>query len=103
MEEIWFTGSDIKVKVELVCEGFDMDLNEWSVTVYLGGKKAHTYAKADCARDDDGGWYCCISRSHLKKNGVLTLVATAEVPDTDFPDEIRHEVDKVQIGKYNAI
>lgn len=103
MEEIWFSGSDIKVKVELVCEGFDMDLNEWSVTVYHGGKKAHTYAKADCARDYDGGWYCFISRSHLKKNGVLTLVATAEVPDTDFPDGIRHEVDKVQIGKYNVI
>lgn len=100
MEEIWFSGSDIKVKVELVCEGFDMDLNEWSVTAYLDGKKAHTYAKVDCVRNGDGDWYCCISRSHLKKSGMVTLVATAEVPDTDFPDGIRHEVDKVTIGKY---
>ena len=103
MEENWFTGSDIKVKVELVCEGFDMDLNEWSITVYINGKKAHTYPKRDCARDDEGGWYCCISRSHLKKNGVLTLAADASVPDDDFPDGVRHEVDKAKIGNYRAI
>lgn len=103
MEEIWFTGSDIKVKVELECEGFDMDLDEWSITVYLNGKKAHTYQKGECVRDEDGNWFCCISRNHLKKYGVLTLAGEGEVPDEDFSDGIRHEVDRQIIGKYSAI
>ena len=99
----WYLGSDIKVQVLLEAQGFDMDLHDWAIAVYLNGKKVHTYPKSSCARDDQGNWFCCISAEHLKKSGVLVLAGLADVVDEDFDGGIRHEVDRVKIGTYKAI
>jgi len=103
MEGSWYQGSDIKTQVTLTAAGFDMDLDEWSIHVYLNGKKVHTYPKHNCRRDDDGKWYCCISRDYLKKSGSLMLVGEAGIQDTDFEDGLRHETDVAKIGTYKKV
>lgn len=94
----WYLGTDLKFLVEMTAQGFSMDNNDWEVSVMCGTKTVSTFGKQDCIRDDDGNWYVCIKATLLKK-GDLTLVAHALVPDTDFEDDIRNEVDKEKVGK----
>lgn len=99
----YYLGSDFKALVILTAPDFDMDLDDWSVSVYIDDKKTHTYKKADCVRDNDGKYYVPVSRDYLKKTGTLKLVGNAEIPDEDFPDGVRHESVPVTIGKYKKL
>lgn len=102
MEQNWYNGSDLKFLVEITGDGFDMDENDWGVTVVVDGKALKRYAKEDCVKVDDS-WYVCISKDVMKKFGTVSLVADAGIPDNDFDDGIRHEVDRVIVGKYSKI
>ena len=97
MEE-WYEGSDLKFLVEMTASGFDMDEDNWSVGVQCGTKIVRVYAKEECIQGEDGKWYVCIDRDVLRK-GDLSLIAYADVPDTDFDDGYRNEVDKSRMGK----
>lgn len=94
----WYLGTDLKFLVEMTASGFSMDDNDWSVTVYIGNKAVKEYDKSECVRDDDGNWYVCI-QSDLLKKGDISLVGHARVPDTDFDDNYRDEVDKQLVGR----
>lgn len=93
-------GTDLKIKVELICEGFSMDDNDFDLTLrWNGGSK--TYKKTSSSTDenivkaqDGSGWYLVIETEELSMKGLVTLIATLYVPDTDFPDGIRSEVVK---------
>lgn len=99
----YYLGSDFKALVQMTAPGFDMDLDDWSVSVMIDDRKTHTYKKADCVRANDGKYYVPVSRDYLKKTGTLKLVGNAEIPDTDFPDGIRHESVPITIGKYKKL
>ena len=99
----WYSGSDMKFLVTITAQNFSMDDNDWSITVCIDNKPIKTYDKADCIRDDNAKWYVCISREDIKKYGVLSLVADAAIPDTDFADSVRHDVDKLKVGTYSKI
>lgn len=99
----YYIGSDFKALVVLEAQGFDMDLDDWGITVYIDDKKAHTYKKGDCVRDDGGQYFVPVSGDYLKKTGTLKLVATAWIPDEDFPNGVRREVMPVVIGKYKKL
>lgn len=97
MEEGWYEGSDLKFLVEMTASGFNMDDDHWAVGVQCGTKIVRKYEKEECIRGNDGKWYVCVDRDVLKK-GELSLVAYAAVPDTDFEDGFRDEVDKSYMG-----
>lgn len=99
----WYSGSDMKFLVNITAQDFSMDDNDWGITVYIDNKPIKRYDKSDCVRDDEGEWYVCISREDIKKYGVLSLVADAAIPDTDFADGVRHDVGKLKIGTYSKI
>ena len=102
MAQNWYNGSDLKFLVEIAGDGFDMDTNDWGVSVAVDGKTLKRYSKEECVRGDDG-WYVCISKDIMKKFGTVSLVADAGIPDEDFESGIRNEVDSVVVGTYKKI
>ena len=94
-----YVGTDLKIKVELTCEGFSMVDDDFDVIVKCGNTSIKyttnpvaTSDKSFVPIDDD--YYMYIPTTTLK--GLVTLVATLYVPDEDYTegDGIRHEVVK---------
>lgn len=103
MDEKWYKGSDVKLLIGITGTGFDIDANGWSVDVYIDKKLATTIDKTDAISDGEGKYYLCISQDLLPKTGTMYLVVHAAVPDNDFDDGFRDEVEKVKVGEYNKI
>ena len=77
-----------------------MDDDDFDLTLRWNGGDV-TYKKTESSTDehiveaqDGSGWYLVIETEKLHMKGIVTLVATLYVPDTDFPDKIRSEVVK---------
>ena len=89
-----FLGTDLKIKVDLQCEGFSMVDDDFSVDIKCG-KITRTYAKDNTAwvKDENDDYYLCLPTDGL--SGLVSMVATLYVPDEDFADSnIRREVVK---------
>ena len=91
-------GTDLKVKVDLSCEGFSMDDAAFDVVVKCGNTSI-TYSKPAVVGNKefvkiDDDYYMYIPTDDLK--GLVTLVATLKVPDSNYEegDYIRREVVK---------
>jgi len=94
-----YVGTDLKVKVELACEGFSMDDDDYDVIVKCGDTSIKYTTNPTAASDKgfvdiDGDYYIYIPTDDMK--GVVSLVATLYVPDEDYVegDGIRREVVK---------
>lgn len=95
-EEIAYEGTDLKYAIVMEAPGFSMEEDDWSVEIRSGKKVLATYPKEDCIVDGDGQYYVCIEHDVLSV-GTIDIVFRASVPDTDFPDGIRDEVDKKKL------
>ena len=78
--------------------GFSMDDDNWSVSVMCANKIVQVIPKEDCVKEEDNKWYVFINAEYLKK-GDLTLVAHIYVPDSNFNDGYRDEVELAKVGK----
>ncbi len=94
-------GTDLKIKVELTCEGFSMDDDDFDLVLRWNGgekplQKRESSHSDELVRSDEGDWYLCIETEGMK--GLVTLIAKLYVPDNDFPlkdgKRIREEVVK---------
>lgn len=96
-------GTDLKIKVELICEGFDMNDDNFSVDIKWGNE-VETYDKSNNAWKTDsttGDWYLCLPTTG--KKGTVSMVATLWVPDEDFGDVGRKEVVKQDLFTINKV
>ena len=98
-----FFGTEVKFIVEIVSQGFDMARDDFEI-VLKRGTYTRTYAKSDLVVEVvtetvDGhevekiNYYLCFDTREFGK-GIMTAIITAHVPDVDFPDGIRDEVEK---------
>lgn len=98
-----FFGSEVKCLVEVSSPGFDMVRDDFEIDLKRGSTTKH-FAKSDLITETytetvDGqsvektDYYLCFDTKDFGK-GLLTAIITAHVPDHDFPDGIRDEVDK---------
>ena len=88
-------GTEVKYKVNLTATGFDMDSCDFFFTVYAGGRSL-TILKSECIYDGEN-WYLCFDTSGLNP-GLMTVATTAFIPDTDFQDGLRSEVNYSTLG-----
>lgn len=98
-----FFGSEVKCLVEVTSPGFDMVRDDFEIDLKRGNTTKH-FAKSDLVTEtytevEDGqevektNFFLCFDTRDFGK-GILTAIITAHVPDTDFADGIRDEVDK---------
>lgn len=89
-DEFTWKGTGLKYAVTMTCDGFDMDTDDWEITV-IRGNDQWTYTSENSIQDDNGQWYICVDTAALT-SGDMYIVFDASVPDEDFEDGIRHEV-----------
>lgn len=89
-----YQSSDLKFLITINSEGFDMDRDDYTIILKRGNKEI-AFDKSDIVVDGSNH-YLCIENTKLKELGTgdVYIVVYAEVPDSDFEDSMRLEVDK---------
>ena len=98
-----WTGTGLKYAVTMTCEGFDMDTDDWTITVTRGNQSKvftpeNSIPETVTIPGQNGGeatestqWYICLETDDFA-SGELYITFDACVPDDDFPSGIRHEI-----------
>jgi hypothetical protein len=101
-EEFAWDGTGLKFAVTMTCEGFDMDTDDWTITVVRGGRRV-VFTPDSASREtvetegvESTQWYICVDSSDLGP-GELHIIFDAFVPDDDFESGIRHEIQKYKL------
>ena len=93
--EFTWNGTGLKYAITMTCEGFDMNEDDWTVTVTRGSKKM-VFDKSNSVHDAEDQWYICIPSEDLGP-GLIQIIYEALVPDSDFPNGIRPEIQKFDL------
>lgn len=88
-----YLGTEVKFSVKIEASGFDMSEDEWSVTLKKSAKTLTVTKDAAVYDADDDAWYITFDTSYFGV-GTVYAVVTAQVPDEDFEDGLRTEVEK---------
>lgn len=93
-----FIGTELKLNINIEPMGeFTMDDYDWSVDVYCSTKRVVTIAKGDAIRIDENNYVLLVDTEELGA-GELKCKITAHIPDGDFEDRSRTEVQAIATG-----
>lgn len=90
VDEGFYIGSDLKLRIDITATGFDQYGDDYTIDLYCDDELAKSFTQDD-VRLSDGHFYLPIPADGLKP-GMLRVVVTAFVPDTDFQGGIRKEI-----------
>lgn len=96
----YYTGSDLKFQVTITAPGFSQDCDNYDIEFYCGDQ--HMSFNQDDVISNDGKFYLAIPTSSMRP-GLLRMVITAYVPDTDFESGIRKEVAVQNLGFLKSV
>ena len=83
-------GTGVKFSIVLRAEGFNQDIDDWTVELMTGNVVVKHYEKSELVHVD-GVWLLPIETEGLRPTRYDIRV-TAQVADDDFPDGVRSEV-----------
>ena len=89
-EEYTWKGAGLKYAVSMTCDGFDMNEDDWTITV-TRGNQSKVFTPENSIQDPNLQWYICLDTDEFA-SGELYITFDACVPDGDFPGGIRHEI-----------
>ena len=101
-----FWGTEVKFLVEITSPGFDMERDEFEVALTRGSTQ-RVFHKSDMIEEtytvtednvevEKKNYYLCFDSSSFG-NGIITATIVAHVPDSDFADGIRDEVEEIEL------
>jgi hypothetical protein len=101
-----FSGTERKFLVEMISPGFDMERDEFEV-VLTRGMTQRVFHKSDMIEEEytvtennvevtKKNYYLCFDTMDFG-SGVIVATLIAHVPDSDFPDGIRDEVEEFDL------
>ena len=92
----YYIGTDMKFQVTLTAEGFNQGSDRYDLDFYCGDQVRH-FTQNDIVTDGEGNYYLLVPTTGLTP-GMMRLVVTVYVPDTDFSNNVRREVESIVIG-----
>lgn len=103
IEDECFLGTEKKYLIKIESAGFDMEQDDFEVTIKRGSNVL-SFTKDDLVqdRDDEDNWYITFNTLDLGA-GMASMTVAAHVPDNDFPDGIRDEVDKFNFLRIKGV
>ena len=90
----FYIGNDLKFNIDISADGFDMDDDNYEILLRCGSKKV-VVSKEDIV-EDDNNHYLLVDTSTFP-SGLLQMIVTAFVPDSDFDSGTRREVGKIDL------
>ena len=106
-EYVW-GGTGLKFAVSMTCEGFNMDEDDWTITVVRGNKSIEfnpsnaVHETVPTPEGDVSQWYICVETSELGP-GEMSIIFDASVPDDDFESGVRHEIQKYKLVNIKSL
>ena len=104
-EGMWL-GGKTKYAITMECQGFDMNEDDWRVTVSRGPKKVVFTPQNAVYEEGEGNkpgqWYICLDSRELGP-GKCYITFEALVPDDDFEDGIRNEIMRYELININSL
>ena len=112
IEDNAFFGTECKYLVEIQSPGFVLERVEFEVVLSRGSTR-QIFHKSDMVAEpytviEDGqevekmNYYVCFDTYDFG-NGVITATVIAHVPDTDFDDGIRDEVEEFPLMNVKSV
>lgn len=98
----YYVGEDLKFKITLTAEGFDQSRDPYKIDFYCGDNPEQHFDQDDMKEGLDGDYYLLIDTKNMKP-GVMRMVITARIPDNDFPDNYRDEVESISLGPLRPV
>lgn len=92
----FYTGTDLKFKIDIKADGFDMEYDDFCVALKYGNGIIEV-PKENIVNDGEGNYYMLVDTSNFRGCGLVSMIVTAYVPDEDFPTGIRREVAKIDL------
>lgn len=93
-----FIGTELKLNIHIEPIGFTtMDDYDFEVEVYCSPKRPIVIQKSDAIRIDSDN-YVVLVDTNVVGAGNLKCKVTAQIPDGDFPDQLRTEVVCIDTG-----
>lgn len=91
-------GTELKINVHVEpIDGFHMSDYDFACQFYTYMNRRVTLNKKDMIRVDDDNYIACIDSSKLGV-GLVMVRFRARIPDTDFPDGLRTEIETASTG-----
>lgn len=88
-----FQGTELKFSLDIQIEGFSMVDDDFFIVIRNGVGKSVTIQKSAMLLQEDEKFLFTVDTEELG-TGKYTIITTAFVPDGDFEDGLRTEVDK---------
>ena len=95
-----YIGTELKFRIEIGSSGFNMMDDDFMVDIYRGPNALH-FKKEDLEMDELNNFYVCFDTLALG-TGKVSAKITAFVPDSDYPDNLRTEVAKIDLINIKA-
>ena len=95
-------GESAKFQIVIVREGFSMIDNDFRVRLYWGMRGQHLdIAKKDMLQDEDGRFFIQFDTKNM--SGLIKIETIYDIPDTDFDDEVRPEIERQPLCYINPV
>ena len=98
----YYIGENLKFKITLTAEGFDQSTDNYDVDFYCGDNPVQHFTQSDMKQGMDGDYYLLIDTEGMKP-GVMRMVITAYIPDYDFDDNNRKEIESISLGPLRPV
>lgn len=96
----YYVGSDLKFQVTITAPGFSQDCDDYNIEFYCGG--SHLSFNQNDVISSDGKFYLAIPASRMSP-GMMRMIITAYVPDSDFEGGIRKEIAVQNLGYLKSV
>lgn len=93
--EVFYRGTEVKFSVKITANNFDMQSDDWKCELKRHNTTVATFTKESCIMSGSD-YVICLDTTDLPL-GKYDLVATAFIPDQDFPDAFRTEIYKTDL------
>lgn len=98
----YYVGEDLKFKITLTAEGFNQSKDPYEIDFYCGDNPVKHFTQGQMKPGLDGDYYLLIDTKGMKP-GVMRMVITAHIPDEDFDDNYRDEVESISLGPLRPV
>ena len=107
-----FIGTEKKYLIEIQSTGFDMDRDDFSIVLRRGTNKVEIpkselivepYTITVDGQEVTKRNYYVVFDTRALGTGNVSITVTAHVPDTDFGDNVRDEVDKFDFLRIKSV
>lgn len=91
-------GTEFKINVHVEpIDGLHMSDYDFTCRFYIYTNRNVEISKSEMIRVDDDNYIACIDSSKLSV-GTIMMRIIAQIPDADFPDGLRTEIETISTG-----